>query len=41
MRDVTYRITFRNGEIVARKVLRQKVLDQPVDAIVRVGTPRS
>ena len=38
VRDVTYRITFRNGHLVARKVLRQKVLDQPVDAIVRVGT---
>ena len=38
MRDVTYRITFRNGHLVARKVLRQKVLDRPVDAIVRVGT---
>ncbi|MFC6288205.1 transglycosylase family protein [Nocardioides sp. GCM10027113] len=37
-RDVTYRLTFRNGELVARKVLKQKVLSAPVDAIVRVGT---
>ncbi len=37
-RDVTYRITYRNGELVARKVLQQKVLDAPVSAIVAVGT---
>jgi uncharacterized protein YabE (DUF348 family) len=37
-RDVTYRITYRNGEIVARKVLTQDVTREPVDAIVRVGT---
>ena len=37
-RDVTYRITFRNGELVARKVLRQDVLDAPVSALVAVGT---
>ncbi len=38
VRDVTYRITTRNGEVVATKVLRQEVLRQPVDAIVKVGT---
>ncbi len=38
LRDVTYRITFRNGHLVTRKVLRHKVLDRPVAAIVRVGT---
>ncbi len=38
LRDVTYRITFRNGELVARKVVRQDVLRKPVDAIVSVGT---
>ena len=38
LRDVTYRITYRNGELVARKVLRQEVLDDPVSAIVNVGT---
>ncbi len=38
LRDVTYRLTYRNGELVATKVLRQTVLDNPVDAIVKVGT---
>ena len=38
VRDVTYRITTRNGEVVSTKVLRQEVLRQPVDAIVAVGT---
>ncbi|MGH3347488.1 MAG: transglycosylase family protein [Nocardioides sp.] len=38
LRHVTYRITYRNGELVARKVLKQNVLDQPRDAIVKVGT---
>ena len=37
-RDVTYRQTFRNGELVTTKVLRQEVLREPVDAIVAVGT---
>ena len=31
VRDVTYRHTFRNGELVARKVLRRTVLREPVD----------
>jgi uncharacterized protein YabE (DUF348 family) len=38
LRDVTYRITFRNGHLVVRKVLRQRVLTRPVSAIVKVGT---
>lgn len=38
VRDVTYRLTYRNGELVRTKVLRQKVLENPIDAIVRVGT---
>lgn len=38
LRDVTYRIVYRNGEISVRKVLAQKVLRQPVDEIVKVGT---
>jgi uncharacterized protein YabE (DUF348 family) len=38
LRDVTYEITFRNGHLAVRKVLRQKVLQQPVDEIVKVGT---
>jgi uncharacterized protein YabE (DUF348 family) len=37
-RDVTYRLTYRNGRLMATKVLRQEVLENPVDAIVRVGT---
>jgi uncharacterized protein YabE (DUF348 family) len=38
VRDVSYRLTYRNGRLVATKVLRQRVLQQPVDAIVKVGT---
>lgn len=38
LRDVTYKLTFRNGEIVKRTVLKQKVLRKPVSAIVKVGT---
>ena len=37
-RNVTYRITYRNGELVARKLLEQKVLKSPVSAIVAFGT---
>jgi resuscitation-promoting factor RpfB len=37
-RDVTYRLTFRNGHLVTTKVLRSTVLQAPVDAIVKVGT---
>ena len=38
VRDVTYRLTFRNGKLVTTKVVRQDVKREPVDAIVRVGT---
>jgi uncharacterized protein YabE (DUF348 family) len=38
VRDVTYRIVYRNGEISVRKVVSQKVLRKPVDEIVKVGT---
>jgi uncharacterized protein YabE (DUF348 family) len=38
LRDVTYRLTFRNGHLVVRKVLRQRVITHPVDALVKVGT---
>ena len=38
LRNVTYRITFRNGHLVARKVLSQNVLREPVAQIERVGT---
>ena len=37
-RDVTYRVTTRNGEVVARKVLRQDLVRDAIDAIVKVGT---
>ena len=37
-RDVTYKRTFRNGQLVATKVLRAKVLEAPRDRIVAVGT---
>ena len=37
-RDVTYRITFRNGHLVARQVITQHVLRDPVARIERVGT---
>ncbi len=35
---MTYRLIYRNGELDVRKVLHQKVLRTPVDAIVNVGT---
>jgi uncharacterized protein YabE (DUF348 family) len=38
VRDVTYRLVFRNGDLTERKVLRQKVLRAPVAEIVKVGT---
>jgi len=38
LRDVTYRIVYRNGEVSAKKVLRQHLTRQPVDEIVKVGT---
>jgi uncharacterized protein YabE (DUF348 family) len=38
LRDVTYRLTFRNGHLVVRKVLRQRVIDPAAAEIVRVGT---
>jgi uncharacterized protein YabE (DUF348 family) len=38
LRDVTYQIVYRNGEIAVRKVLHQEVLRQPVSELVKVGT---
>ena len=38
LRDVTYRLLFRNGELVGRTVLAQNVLRQPVAEVVEVGT---
>jgi len=37
-RDVVYRLTYRNGKLVATKVVRADVTVEPVDAIVEVGT---
>jgi uncharacterized protein YabE (DUF348 family) len=37
-RNVTYKRTFRNGKLVATKVISQKVLEAPRDRIVAVGT---
>ncbi len=37
-RDVTYRIVFRNGHLVARQVVTQHVLKAPVAQIDKVGT---
>ncbi len=38
MRNVLYKIFYVNGKIDVRKVLKQKVLREPVPAIVKVGT---
>ena len=38
LRDVTYRLLFRNGELVGRSVLTQHVVRRPVDQVVEVGT---
>ncbi|MGA8248426.1 MAG: transglycosylase family protein [Nocardioides sp.] len=38
LRNVTYRITYRNGRLVARRVVSQQVLRAPVPQIERVGT---
>ncbi|WP_435768322.1 transglycosylase family protein [Nocardioides sp. SYSU DS0651] len=37
-RDVTYRLTVRNGDVVRRVVVRQDVTKQPQARVVRVGT---
>ncbi|MCW2850367.1 MAG: resuscitation-promoting factor, partial [Nocardioides sp.] len=41
VRDVTYRLVYRNGDLADRKVLRQKVLRAPVDKIIKVGTKQA
>ncbi|MCW2791438.1 MAG: Transglycosylase domain protein [Nocardioides sp.] len=38
LRNVTYRLTFRNGKLTVTKVLHQQVLRDAVDEIVKVGT---
>lgn len=38
LRDVTYRLTYRNGELVATKQLTSKVTRKPVSEVVTTGT---
>jgi uncharacterized protein YabE (DUF348 family) len=38
VRDVTYQVRFRNGQVVKRTIVRSRVLSQPVDSIVKIGT---
>ncbi len=38
VRDVTYRLAYRNGNLLHTKILEQELLRSPVDAILRVGT---
>lgn len=38
VRDVTYRVVTRNGEVVERKIVRQEVIEEPVARIVLIGT---
>jgi uncharacterized protein YabE (DUF348 family) len=38
LRNVTYRLTFRNGKLSVTKVVHQHVLRAPVDEVVKVGT---
>ncbi len=38
LRDVTYRLTYRNGEVVSTDVVRSRVTRAPVTEVVRVGT---
>jgi uncharacterized protein YabE (DUF348 family) len=41
LRNVTYRITFHNGHVFGRKVLRQRVLRAPIARIEKVGTKQA
>jgi resuscitation-promoting factor RpfB len=38
LRDVTYRLTYRNGRLVARRIVSQHLLRPPLARIERVGT---
>jgi len=38
VRDVTYQLRFRNGQLVKRTVVKQRVLSAPVATVVKVGT---
>ncbi|MEQ4500829.1 resuscitation-promoting factor, partial [Nocardioides kribbensis] len=37
-RNATYAVTIRNGEVVARKLVRSTLTSAPVDRVVAVGT---
>lgn len=37
-RNVVYRLVFRNGEVVVRKPVHERVTSEPVERIVEVGT---
>jgi uncharacterized protein YabE (DUF348 family) len=37
-RDVTYKLSFRNGEVVKRTVVKQRVTSRPVATLVKIGT---
>ena len=41
VRDVTYRLVFKNGELVKRTVVSSSITRQPVDEIVSVGTKKA
>nr|WP_281381014.1 resuscitation-promoting factor [Nocardioides panaciterrulae] len=38
LRNVTYQLVYRNGDLATRKVVSQQVLRDPVDEVVEVGT---
>ena len=38
VRDVTYKVRFRNGEVVERSIVKQNVIEEPVAKIVKIGT---
>ena len=38
VRDVTYKVSFRNGEVVDRSIVKQNVIEEPVAKIVKIGT---
>ncbi len=37
-RDITYRLRYRNGQVVKKSVVRQRTVTQPVSRIVKIGT---
>ncbi len=38
VRDVTYQLRFRNGEVVKRTIVKQRTVSQPTATIVKIGT---